>query len=62
MAIDHGYSLNRVTGMMVILISPHDQILLRLLDTKVTYWLGSFTRNVDISYVLSRLAIFTKTW
>ena len=49
--------LNIVADMMIILVSPHDEIFLGLLEAQISHWLGALPTDVDIGKVFLRLTI-----
>ena len=56
-SVDECDPLNIVTDMMIVLVSPHDEIFLGLLEAEVSDLLGALPADVDISKVFLRLTI-----
>ena len=56
-SINESDSLNIVTDMMIVLVSPHDEIFLGLFEAQVSDWLGSLPTDVDIGKVFLRLTV-----
>jgi hypothetical protein len=56
-SVNESDPLNIVTDMMIVFVSPHDEIFLSLFEAQVSDWLGALSANVDICKVFLRLTI-----
>lgn len=50
-SVNESDPLNIVTDMMIVLVSPHDEIFLGLFEAQVSDWLGALPTDVDIGKV-----------
>lgn len=50
-SINKSNPLNIVTDMMIVLVSPHDEIFLGFFEAQVSDWLGTLPTDVDIGKV-----------
>ena len=58
--------LDIIANMMIVLVSPHNEVFLCLLDAEVSDWFGPLTTYINVSKVLFGLAVLallvSQTW